>query len=318
MKGMFKMKSKHLILSAIVALAGFLAQTRASASILVTIRPPLAPPTGQVTGRFDVGTDLQGLTYADQNLQYGPTLFYSIRNDTLGNSTLTTISSLTSTTAGQLSVGNHAFDAVTFAAPDVGYGPTILYSLSHDNAGNSTFGTIQPTGVPYTALFGVGLNFDALTFSATDVGYGANLFYSLSHDNAGNSTFGTINPTPGGIVTPLFIVGRNFDELVFTSTDVGYGANMFYYLRTDASGNSVFGTINGNADFQGTRVVDRFNLGAPFEELTFTTTDVGYGANLFYSLSTVPEPSSFWPGACCASLFAWQWLVVWRRKAARS
>jgi Ice-binding-like len=32
----------------------------------------------------------------------------------------------------------------------------------------------------------------------------------------------------------------------------------------------------------------------------------------------VPEASSFWAGACCASLFAWQWLVVWRRKAGRS
>jgi hypothetical protein len=278
--------TKLMILSGLVALAGFSAQaqTGASASTFVTIRPPLNPPTGVVTDRFNVGSNLQGLTYANQDEFYGPTLFYSIRNDNAGNSTFTTISSLTSTTAGRMSVGNHAFDAVTFAAPDVGYGPTIFYSLSHDIAGNSTFGTIQPTGVPYTALFRVGQNFDALTFSATDVGYGANLFYSLSHDNFGNSTFGTINPTPGGIVHPLFTVGMNFDELVFTATDVGYGADMFYYLRTDQNGNSIFGTIDAIASFTGPRVVDRFSLGAPFEELTFTTTDVGYGPNLFYSL----------------------------------
>jgi hypothetical protein len=36
------------------------------------------------------------------------------------------------------------------------------------------------------------------------------------------------------------------------------------------------------------------------------------------NLITVPEPSSFWPGALCASVFAWQWLAVWRRKTARS
>jgi hypothetical protein len=315
------MKSKRLILSALVVLAGFLAQTRASASIFVTIRPPLAPPTGEVTDRFNVGSDLNGLTYSDGNVNYGPNLFYSIRHDGAGNSTFTTISSLTETTAGRMSVGNRTFDAVTFVAPDLyGNNPTIFYSLSHDNAGNSTLGTIKPNGVPYTALFGVGLNFDALTFSATDVGYGANLFYSLSHDGAGNSTFGTINPTPGGIVAPLFTVGMNFDALVFTSTDVGYGANMFYYLRTDASGNSVFGTINGTASFAGTRVVDRIFLGDHFEELTFTTTDVGYGPNLFYSLRTVvPEASCFWPLAFCASVFgAGQWLAVWRRRLGRS
>ncbi len=32
----------------------------------------------------------------------------------------------------------------------------------------------------------------------------------------------------------------------------------------------------------------------------------------------VPEASSFWPGAFCASVFGWQWLGVWRRKTARS
>jgi type VI secretion system secreted protein VgrG len=32
----------------------------------------------------------------------------------------------------------------------------------------------------------------------------------------------------------------------------------------------------------------------------------------------VPEPATFWASGLCASLFGWQWLAVWRRKAGRS
>src|SRR5205807_5618382 len=93
-------------------------------------------------------------------------------------------------------------------------------------------------------LFVVGNNFDALTFAATDVGYGANLFYYLRRDANGRSTFGTINAALPGTITDRFIVGTNFDALAFTATDVGYGANMFYYLRHGANGVSTFGTIS--------------------------------------------------------------------------
>ncbi len=115
--------------------------------------------------------------------------------------------------------------------------------------------------------------------------YGANLFYALSQ-NAGVSTFETINPTPGGSVTPQFTLGMDYTALAFTATDVGYGADMFYYLRTDGTGNSIFGTIDADPSFMGTRVVDRYDLGALFTGLTFTPTDVGYGANQFYSMET--------------------------------
>jgi len=307
------MTSQSLILAALVVGSGLQLPTTATADSLFTT----ISPTGQVTDRFGVGSNLHGLMYADQNETWGPNLFYSIRNDNAGNATFTTISSLTSTATGQMSVGNHAFDAVTFAAPNVGYGPTQFYTLSQDNTGNSTFGTINPTGVPYTPLFGVGQNVDALTFATTDVGYGANLFYALSQ-NAGLSTFETINPTPGGIVTPQFTVGNNFNDLVFTATDVGYGADLFYYLRTDGTGDSIFGTINADPSFLGTRVVDRFNLGAPYAGLTFTTTDVGYGANLFYTITSsgpvlaVPEPGNLLPLGLLAGLIA-----VWHRSRAR-
>ena len=40
--------------------------------------------------------------------------------------------------------------------------------------------------------------------------------------------------------------------------------------------------------------------------------------NITVPTAAVPEASSFWSGAFCASIFAWQWLAVWRRKTARS
>ena len=293
---------KSFMLLAIMAVGELCPQT--NAAMFVTLRPPLNPPAGQVTPQFNVGAGLHGLMFVNQDELWGPTLFYSVRNDSGGNSTFTTISTLTLAATAQLPVGNHAFDAVTFAAPDVGYGPTIFYTLSHDLAGQSTFGTINPTGIPYTSLFGVGQNAKALTFSATDVGYGANLFYALSQDSGGISTLESINPTPGGIVAPLLTLGSHFTALAFTATDVGYGADLFYYLRMDGSGNSVFGTINATPAFQGTRVVDRVSLGKPYQELAFTPTDVGYGPNLFYSLKSdssggpvlaVPEPAGLMP-----------------------
>ncbi len=132
--------------------------------------------------------------------------------------------------------------------------------------------------------FVVGNNFDALTFTATDIGYGANLFYYIRHDATGLSTFGTINPALPGTITDRFTVGTNVDALVFTDlTAPGYGPNNFYYLRHDASGVSTFGTIFVTG-LTTAVVTDRFTVGSNAAELTFTATDTGFGANLFYFL----------------------------------
>jgi len=274
------MKCKFLVLLASVACVGLQSQARAGPLTFTSISP-----TGNVTDRFDVGDNLNGLTYADEDEGWGPTLFYSIRHDNAGASTFTTISA-TGAAIGRFGIGTKSYDALTFAAPDVGYGPVIFYYLRHDNVGASTFGTITPAGA-VTDRFGVGNNFNALTFSAGDVGYGANLFYYLRRDNSGIATFGTINPALPGTITDRFGVGNDFDALVFTSTDVGFGANLFYYLRHDNTGLSTFGTISPTGT-----VTDRFGLGDRFQELTFTTTDVKFGPNLFYSLR-VPEPGTF-------------------------
>src|SRR5438874_2217939 len=48
------------------------------------------------------------------------------------------------------------------------------------------------------------------------------------------STFGTISTS--GAVVDRFGVGFNFDALTFVPQNVGYGANLFYFVRHDASG----------------------------------------------------------------------------------
>jgi uncharacterized repeat protein (TIGR01451 family) len=186
------------------------------------------------------------------------------------------------TVIDRFGVGNN-FNGLTFAGSDEGYTANQFYSLRHEASGNSTFVTINANGT-VTGRFDAGnKNFDALTFAAPDVGYGPVIFYYLSHDNAGRSSFGTIKPGGAtGVVADLFLVGTNFDALTFAATDVGYGANLFYYLRHDGNGRSTFGSIN--PALPGT-VTDRFNVGTNFDALAFTATDVGYGASsVFYYL----------------------------------
>src|SRR5207247_457877 len=108
------------------------------------------------------------------------------------------------------------FDALTFVAGDLGYGPNLFYYLRQDPSANnfSTFGTISTSGAA-TDRFGVGLDFDALMFVAGDLGYGPSLFYYLRHDPGANSfsTLGTISTS--GAVTVRFGVGPDFDALAF-------------------------------------------------------------------------------------------------------
>jgi len=244
--------------------------------------------TGGITDRFGVPSNYEGLTFADPDKGYGATQFYSVHKDDSGpNYTFDTISG-PGTITHRFSIVLPGIDSITFAAPDVGYGPLYFYYVRHDTSGVSHFGVIKPGGTVGTAtdLFVAGPNFDAITFAAPDVGFGANLFYYLRHDSSGRSFFGTINPALPGTMTDRFSggsIGSNFNALVFVSTDVGNGANRFYYLRT-AAGASTMGYIAPTATAG--VVADRFNLGRPFTELTFTTTDVGYGANLFYYLGS--------------------------------
>ena len=265
--------------------------SNAVASTFGTISP--AGSVGTVTDRFVVGTNFHGLTYSDSDHGYAATKFYSIRHDGGANANFfDTIAPTggTGTIADRFTLPQYDFDALAYAAPDVGYGPIIFYYLRHDAGGFSTFGTITPGGVVGVVADEkvVGTNFVALTFSATDVGYGANLFYYVRRDANCNSIFGTIDPAQGGPVTDRFTIGANVDALVFTATDVGYGADDFYYLRHDNDGNSTFGTIFVTGLTTG-NVTDRFLVGTNVNELSFTPTDVLYGPNLFYYLRGTPK-----------------------------
>ncbi len=121
----------------------------------------------------------------------------------------------------------------------------------------------------------------ALTFVAADLGYGAKLFYYLRQDKAGISTFGTINPSLDGLVTDLYVVGTNFDSLVYVAGAVSsWGTGNFAYLRHDATG-SLIGTLDPATH----AVTDQLSLGTNLlTDLAFATTDVGYGPGLFYYL----------------------------------
>jgi len=245
------------------------------------------PVSHAVTDRFVIGTNFTGLTYAGEDHGYGATEFYAMRQDSSGISHFDTINAKTSTVTDRFTATDRDFDALTYAAGDLGYGPLLFYYLSHDNAGVSTFGSITPGGVVGVTSdhFVVGNNFDALTFTATDVGYGANLFYYVRHDSTGLSTFGTINPALPGTITDRFTVGTNVDALVFTDLIApGYGPNNFYYLRHDNQGISSFGTIFVTGPTTAA-VNDRFVVATNATELTFTATDAGsFGPNLFYFL----------------------------------
>jgi hypothetical protein len=290
-----------------------------------TIRPPLAPPIGQVTDRIFIGDNFEGLVYADQDLLglgTTATLFYTVRHDMVsGLAHLDTIGTPIAPHVGpfvmdRVSLGSLDYNALAFAAPDLSLGSTSLYYLRRDPT-EPQFGTITPPGMSYQDRFGIGQGFDSLTFSATDVSFGANLLYYLRQDVDGTH-FGTMDPhLPGTITDRWLMPSGDFDALVFTDTDVGYGANQFYYIRHDALGQHAFGTINPLTG----AVVDRFNIGTTgdtFTELSFTTTDLGYGANLFYYLrgaSDIPEAGAFWSvGVLGVLLTAWQW----RRRRAQA
>jgi hypothetical protein len=62
--------------------------------------------------------------------------------------------------------------------------------------------------------------------------WGTAIFAYLRHDTNG-SIIGTINPVTH-IATDRVSLGTNFlGALTFTATDVGYGPNLFYYLRPE-------------------------------------------------------------------------------------
>ena len=253
------------------------------------------PVTGILTDRFSVPSNLHGLMFADQNENWGPTLFYAIHHPATGPDTLDTISTISDPVyAGSPSIGYVTnwfaltatnFSTLTMAAPNVGYGEINFYYLRHD--ASNWFGEIIAQGASSSSdLWPVsGSGYTGLAFASANVGtYGLNLFYYVRTNSGGLTTFGTIDPTPGGVETDRYAVGTNFDSLVFVSGPVStWGSGQFAYLRHDLTG-SIIGTIDPVSH----AVTDQLHLSTNFlDALTFTPTDVGYGANLFYYIRSV-------------------------------
>lgn len=161
---------------------------------------------------------------------------------------------------------------------NLGYGENLFYYLRND-IGNDfdTFGTIATSGAR-TDRFGAGFNFDALCFASPNLAYGPDLFYYIRLDPAVSdfSTFGTLSAN--GETIDRFGLGNNFDAITFAAKDLGYGPNLFYYLRhnPDIGNFSTFGTISTSGI-----VTDRFGVGANFDDLVFVEADLAYGPNLF-------------------------------------
>src|ERR1035437_8152223 len=252
------------------------------------------PVSGILTDRFNVVSNLHGLMFADHNENWGPTLFYSTRHPVSGVDTFDTISTISSTYVGSTYVGfvtnefdltETNYDALTLAAPNVGYGEINFYYIRHDNSSAYTFGEFISQGASSSADLWVipQTGYTGFAFLGAKVGYGANMFYYVRNDvTTGLSWFGTINPTPGGIATDLYPVGTNFDALVYVDLAPipGWGTDYFAYLRHDNIG-SIIGTIDPMTHV----ATDRVHLGTNFlTGLTFTATDVGYGPYLFYYL----------------------------------
>jgi hypothetical protein len=146
---------------------------------------------------------------------------------------------------------------LAFAAANVdANGANMFYYVRNDTNGLTWFGKINPTpGGIETDLYTVGTNFDALVYVDLSPipGWGTDYFAYLRHDNIG-SIIGTIDPVTH-VATDRVHLGTNFlTGLTFTATDVGYGPNLFYYLRPERSTY----TTNSVVSFTTTNTVTAF------------------------------------------------------------
>lgn len=245
------MKYSTLALSALVAFTS-LAGTQVRADNMASIA--ITPATGVVTltPRWGIGGNLAGFHFMAQDLSLGggPTQFYSIKNTPIpaGGD----IAAFTRYIAGSGAATNHAdigskltpnsYSALTSADPDLGYGSVQLYFIHHKTDGDY-FSHIVPGSGTASAV--------------TDL-------KPMSQPGG---------PATGG--------ASGYFGLTFAASNLGYGANLFYYLRTDpVTGFTKFGTLipalAGSSS-------DQFNLGVSgYNALSYTTTDVGYGTDKMY------------------------------------
>jgi sugar lactone lactonase YvrE len=245
------MKTRMLVRAVLVTVAGALGQA-ARAENMATLA--IAPGTAAVklVPRWSVGGGLSGFTYLAQDLGLGaPGQFYSLRGTTIPTggdaSAFTRYSPLTGTAVPHPDIGGKltpdSYSALTSADPNLGFGAINLYMIHH-----------RPTGDYFTALVP-----------------GA----------AVASTVSDLKPMsgPGG---PATAGAKGYFALTFAAANLGFGANMMYYLRSDAEKGTVFGALNP-ALAQGP-VAEEALGSSGHTALAYAFANLGWGLNQMYYL----------------------------------
>src|SRR3954470_13860822 len=209
------MKHSTTVFTALAALALFSgASARADSMASMTI----APATGAVTltSRWAVGDNLAGFHQMSQDLSLGggANQFYSLKSTAIpaGGD----VAAFTRYIAASGAATTHAdigskltpdsYAGLTSADPDIGYGSVNFYVIHHKMSGDY-FTVIKPSS--------------ATASSVTD-----------------------LKPMsgPGG---PATLGAKGYTGLAFSAANIGYGLNMFYYLRTNSgTGTSYFGKLD--------------------------------------------------------------------------
>ncbi|MDO8545375.1 MAG: putative Ig domain-containing protein [Opitutaceae bacterium] len=245
------------LFSALAALSVFATcQLRADSTVSIAI----APATGAVTvvPRWGIGGSLAGFHHMAQDLSLGggANQFYSIKGTTIpsggDSAAFTRYIAASGAATDHADIGSkltpNSYSALTSADPDVGFGSVNFYLIHHKATGDY-FTVIKPSS--------------GTASSVTD----------LKPMNG-----------PGGPATGS---APGYFGLTFAAVDLNYGANLFYYFRTDpGTGFTKFGTL---VPALLATSADQFDLGlGGHNALAFTGTDVGYGVNKMYYLRLDP------------------------------
>jgi len=262
LKGTFKMKSKRLILSALVALAGFLPQSKASILLSADSFGVLGASTVTSTGNTVVNGDL-GLYSGTSITGFGPGIVNGTIHDTDAVAQQAQADALT---AYNILAGETVSQNGNLTGEDLG-GLTLTAGVYKFDSSAELTGTLTLSGNgPF--VFQIGSTLTTASASSVLLINGAqadNVFWQVGS----SATLGTTTAFDGTI-------------LALASISLDDGAS-----------------IVGRA-------------------LALTGAVTMIDNNITVPTAVVPEASYFWSGAFCASIFAWQWLAVWRRKTARS
>jgi hypothetical protein len=227
----------------LLTLCAVVSSVAAQATTLYTIGPDPSTFTPDRFTKINTGTQAttQMFSLANGTLGFnggvaydaGSNLFYTMSNDSQGNSQLESLSLAGPTFTGLLSPGTGFNGGLTFDGAN-----HRLYAVENDVNGASTLFAMPPTlagsASPVLSLgvgFTGGLAYDSLN----------GLLYAISNDGNGTSTLEQINTAGNGSVTPLAVIlGSGFlGGLAFDPT-----SNLFYAIGSDNTGFSTLYSFN--------------------------------------------------------------------------